>query len=708
MIKNVWFDEEKFKNKKDLISALSHEIRSHDKRYYLDNDPVIPDIEYDKLFKRLKELEIENPDLQEKDSPTLRVGGGVQKEFKQIRHEKMMLSIDNGFSDEDLNKYEERAKEALKIEEIEYSAEPKFDGLANSLVFERGVLVSAATRGDGEIGEDVTENVKTIRTIPLSIIEQCQRLGVPVPERLEVRGEILMTRDAFKALQEKQKNAGEKKISPNPRNAASGALRQLDPKVTASRKLSFFAYALGNCIGTPEFKTHRESMDWLRDLGFPVSNLGRVIQGKEKLKEYYDEMQKKRDTLPFDIDGVVYKINDIKLQDQWGMLTRSPRWALAHKFPAEEAATKVNDIVIQVGRTGKLTPVAKLDPVFVGGVTVSSVTLNNFDELERKDVQVGDYVWVRRAGDVIPEITKVMIDQRAETKKIMRPVACPVCGSAILREDKKAELRCSGKTVCNAQSHRKLQNFVGRLAMNIEDVGSEKLDLMMQHQLISKTSDLFFLKEEELLNLPRMGQKSVTKMLSSIEKSKKVELNRFILALGIRGVGDATARDLADYFESFESFKNAKKEALLEVKDIGPIIADEIIEFFANEDELDNINRMLNAGVIPFYAEKKQENLFQDEVFVVTGTLDNWGRDEIKDYLRLMGGKTSSSVSKKTNYVLVGRDPGEKVEIAKKLGVKILSEGEFLALILEKKEKKVDTNKESDSLIPVNIKKHKM
>lgn len=696
MLSTAWFEESKYGSVEAAMRALQEEIETHNHNYYVLDDPSIPDVEYDKLFRRLQELEASHPELKDAHSPTQRVGGRPQDGFAEVRHVKPMLSISNAFEAQEVKDFERKAQESLGIEEqVEYSCEPKFDGLACSLVYEHGILTQAATRGDGEVGEDVTANVKTIKSVPLDIRAAMKRLGLPVPERLEVRGEVLMTREQFKKLQETQKANGDK-VSPNPRNAAAGSLRQLNPAITAKRGLSFFAYALVETEGLPPFETHREAMDWLKTLRFQVSDLARVAVGSQGLLDYYKSIGDARDTLPFDIDGVVYKVNNLELQKKWGFISRSPRWAVAHKFPPEEVLAKVHDIVLQVGRTGAITPVAKIEPVFVGGVTVSSVTLHNFDDLARKDVRIGDTVWVRRAGDVIPEIPRVLLEKRPSGSAVFAvPACCPVCGSTVEKPTGDAVARCTGGSVCSAQNQQALEHFVSRLAMNIEDIGGETIELLMGQGLLADVADFYQLKREQLVDLPRMGEKSVSNMLASIEKSKDVELRRLIFALGIREVGESTAKNLAQHFETLDGLRHASVEELLQVKDIGPVSAESIHSFFEDEANQQLLDKLLRLGVTPRPVVKpKQNHGLAGKTVVITGTLPTWSREQAKELLEAAGAKVSGSVSKKTDFVLAGAEAGSKLTKAQELGVTVLDE-EQVQLLLNKTAEVLDSTPSS-------------
>ncbi len=679
----------------EAMRKLSEQIEYHNYQYYVLDNPSIPDVEYDKLYKQLESLEKQYPQHVQPSSPTQRVGGVALEKFEPAQHLGPMLSISNGFTEEDVVGFGQRAQEALGVDAhaIVYSAEPKFDGLALSLVYEHGVLTRAATRGNGEVGENVTENAKTIASIPLSIVGACKKMGIPVPELLEVRGEVLMSRKSFEELKERQRALGEKEAA-NPRNAAAGSLRQLDPKITRQRKLSFYTYALGATKGVPALSDHREAMDWLEALGFPVSDLGKAVIGPQGVLEYFKQMKKNRDSLPFDIDGVVYKVNDYQLQAKWGFISKSPRWALAHKFPPEEVLAEVVDIKMQVGRTGSITPVAKISPVQVGGVVVSSVTLHNFEELERKDVCIGDMVWVRRAGDVIPEIPRVHKEARTgrSVQKVLMPKACPVCGSVVLKTQDNAVARCSGKNVCAAQNKEKLTHFVSRLAMNIEDLGPETIDMLVENGLVKNVADFYGLKLTDLIELPRMGVTIATKILKNIETSKNIELRRFIFALGIREVGESTAKSLAKNFQTLESFVSCNEEQLLKIKDIGPVSAKSIVEYLADPENKQLIERLCSLGVSPVGPQGSSQSdvmPLEGMSFVITGSFEQGSREQLKEYLEGQGATVGSSVSAKTHYLLAGSDAGSKLEKATKLGVSVLSYEDLVTLVERLKIEKV-------------------
>lgn len=677
-----------------LHKLLSSEIEDLNHSYYVLADPKVPDAEYDKIFANLLTIEKNYPELATPQSPTQRVGAKVESGLKSVEHAEPMLSLGNSFSDDETQRFDSRMSELGGISKnMEYAVEPKFDGLAISIVYENGILVQAATRGDGFVGEDVTANIRTIPTIPLDIRNKIKDGNIP--ERLEVRGEVLMNKDQFKKVNTVQLSRGEKEFV-NPRNAAAGSLRQLDPKITSERKLTFFPYAIGKCDGIPRFKRHSEAMDWLLELGFNVSDLRRVVSGTSGLSSYYKEIGKKRDSLPFEIDGVVYKVNDYNMQKKIGFVSRSPRFAIAYKFPPEEVLTSVEEITVQVGRTGAITPVAKLKPVFVGGVTVSNASLHNKDEIDRKDVRVGDMVFVRRAGDVIPEIVKVAKEKRKEElKKFIMPTSCPVCGNVIIKQEGEAVARCSGGWLCQAQFKEALVHFGSRLAMDIEGLGDKNVDLLVDSNLVLSFDDLYKLDEEVLKKLPRFGARSANNLLNSINTSKDKELGKFIYALGIRHVGESTAKSLARSFGSWESFwttiKSRDKERLLEIQDLGPSTMESLIAF-ANNNNQKIINKLFSLGVSPKNNEKVNINSsntnISNKTFVLTGALSSFSRKEAANLIESNGGKISSSVSKKTDYIVAGENSGSKLEKAIGLGVSILDEDKLSEMLSIAKEDK--------------------
>lgn len=651
--------------------------------YYVKDEPTLTDQEYDKNFKELSKLEEQYPQYATPDSPTKKVGGYAENSFKPVVHERPLLSIGNAFEAEDIQKFCADIKKDLHQSNVEFAVEPKFDGLALSIVYKDGFLHQAATRGDGTTGEDVTENVKTIKDVPWDIRPYFIKNNLPIPDRLEVRGEVIMTHKAFKEVNDAA-IAKNQKTYVNPRNAASGSLRNLDPKVTAQRKLSFFTYGLGVCEGFDEADNHYDTMQLLKSVGFPVSEFAKKVNGQESLMEYYNYIGSVRDKLPFDIDGVVYKINSYNLQEKWGFLNREPKWAKAHKFPAQEAFTTVLDIDVQVGRTGSITPVARLKPVFVGGVTVSNATLHNMDEINRKDVRIGDTVAVRRAGDVIPEVAFVAKDKREpgkDYKKFMMPSVCPCCGSAVTKEGDKAIYRCTGGLVCSEQLKFSLVHYTSRLALNIESLGEKVVELLVENNLVKDITDFYKLNKAQLLILPLFGDKKANNVLENLEASKKdIELNRFIYSLGIKDVGEGTAKLLAKKFQNFENFMNATEDDLLSIRDVGPVASKSVLAFLNDDRNIRILNELGKLGVWPKpMLVNTQSNIFDGLTFVITGTLSK-GREDFKKMIEDMGGKVSGSVSKKVNYLLCGENAGSKLADAQKHDVSVLSEEDFVNL----------------------------
>ncbi len=665
------------------IKELRRQIDYHNHRYYVLDDPEIPDAEYDRLFKELQALEQAHPDLIAPDSPTQRVGASPRAEFAQVTHELPMLSLSNAFSDQEIVDFDRRMRERLGVTRIEYNAEPKLDGLAVSLTYVNGVLQRGATRGDGVVGEDVTHNVRTIASVPLRL------MGKGYPRTLEVRGEVYIPKADFIALNERQKKNG-LKVYVNPRNTAAGSLRQLDPRITAERRLQIFCYALGKTEQGEMPGTQYEVLMQLREWGLRICPETRLVHGHEECLEYYRQMQIKRTSLEYEIDGVVYKVNSFAQQRAAGFIARAPRWAMAHKFPAQEALTVVEAIEVQVGRTGVITPVARLHPVFVGGVTVTNVTLHNPQELERKDVRVGDTVSVRRAGDVIPEIVSVVKDQRPPgAKKYLFPDKCPVCGSAIVREGNGIIARCSGGLVCSAQRKQSIRHFASRRAMDIEGMGDKMVDQLVERQLIHDVGDIYLLRREQLVDLERLAEKSAQNLLEAINKSRNTTLPRFLYALGISQVGETTALALANHFGGLQAIMAADREVLQTVADIGPVVAESIYDFFAEKHNRAVIKKLLNpkkGGVHwPAIKPREQANLpLADKVFVLTGTLASMTREEAKARLQALGAKISGSVSANTDFVVVGTDPGSKAGKAVELGIKTLDEDQLRKLIASK------------------------
>jgi DNA ligase (NAD+) len=663
---------------------LKAELNRHSHAYYVLDNPIIPDVEYDKLFRELVELEVQHPDLVTADSPTQRVGGQPLPQFEQVRHAVPMLSLNNAFDDEGIVNFDRRAREGLGGESadstIDYSAELKFDGLAISLRYEEGRLTQAATRGDGAIGENVTANVRTVKAIPL-------RLHTDQPPAiLEVRGEVLMYKADFARLNQRQRDAGQKEFA-NPRNAAAGSLRQLDSRITAQRTLRFFAYGIGVLEGADLPVSHAALLDWYAALGLPVCRERAVVQGAQGLLDFYASIGAKRKNLPYDIDGVVYKVNRIDQQRQLGFVSRAPRFAIAHKFPAEEAMTVVQDIGVQVGRTGAITPVARLAPVAVGGVTVTNATLHNEDEVRRKDIQIGDTVIVRRAGDVIPEVVSFVPELRPATARpFVMPATCPICGSAIVRLEDEAVARCSGGWVkCPAQRKGGLLHFVSRRAMDIEGLGEQLVDQLVDKHIIHTAADLYKLGLRALAELDRMADKSAQNVLKALEKSKATTLARFIYALGIRHVGEATAKELASHFGNLDAFLEASEEQLLEVADIGPVVARSIRTFLSDAMNLELIAQLRAAGIHwpESAAMESQPKPLLGKIFVLTGTLPELTRDAAAALIEAAGGKVAGSVSKKTSFVVAGEEAGSKLLKAQELGIPILDEAGLLQLLEE-------------------------
>lgn len=661
----------------EQIEALRTQIRHHNHLYYVLDDPQTPDAAYDRLFRELQALEAEHPEFISSDSPTQRVGGAALSEFGSVRHELPMLSLANGFSEAELDNFDRRIHERLKDEtEIEYVAEPKLDGLAISLLYENGVLVRAATRGDGETGEDVTANVRTIQSIPLRL------LGEDYPTRLEVRGEIYMPKAGFNKLN--QGLAAEHlKTFANPRNAAAGSLRQLDPRMTAQRPLEMFCYAMGIAEGGKVPDTHYAILQQFKMWGLRVCPDIKIVQGATGCMDYFNEIGARRARLPYDIDGVVYKVNDLKTQQALGFVSRAPRWALAHKFPAQEEITELEAVEFQVGRTGALTPVARLRPVFVGGVTVSNATLHNMDEIERKDVRVGDFVIVRRAGDVIPEVARVVLDQRpAHAQVITLPSQCPVCGSEVKRSEEGAVARCTGGLYCPAQVKEAIKHFASRRAMNIDGLGDKLVEQFFEQGLIRHIDDLYRLTVEQIAALERMGEKSAENIIAALNASKSTTLERFIYALGIRDAGESTAKALARHFGSLEALQAASEETLKLVPDVGPVSANSISTFFKEEHNAKTINQLRELGVHwSNYEAKPLEALpLAGKTYVITGTLSR-PREDIKADLENLGAKVSNSVSKKTTALIAGAEAGSKLEKAESLGVAVLDEAGLAELL---------------------------
>ena len=661
------------------IDTLRQDLRRYEYEYHVLDNPTIPDAEYDRLFHQLKTLEAAHPELITADSPTQRVGAKPLSGFAQIRHEIPMLSLDNAFSDEEFYAFVKRIEDRLirLPEPLTFCCEPKLDGLAVSILYVNGILTQAATRGDGTTGEDITANIRTIRNIPLQLL-----MDNP-PARLEVRGEVFMPHAGFERLNQQALEKGEKTFA-NPRNAAAGSLRQLDPKITSKRPLVLNAYGIGIAEGVDLPNTHYDRLQWLKSIGIPVNPEIRLCNGTDEVLDFYRDIQNKRSSLGYDIDGTVLKINDIALQEKLGFISKAPRWAIAYKFPAQEELTRLNDVEFQVGRTGAITPVAKLEPVFVAGVTVSNATLHNGDEIERLDIAIGDTVVIRRAGDVIPQIIGVLHDRRpADARPIVFPETCPVCDSAIVRIEGEAVARCTGGLFCAAQRKEALKHFVSRKAMDIDGVGGKLIEQLVDRELVHTPADLFKLDLTTLTRLERMGTKSAENALASLEKAKNTTLARFIFALGIREVGEATALNLANHFKTLEALQNADLEALQQVPDVGEVVANRILAFWHEPHNVAVVNDLIAQGVHWETVETKEvtENRFKGKTVVLTGTLTQMGRNEAKALLQDMGAKVSGSVSAKTDFVIAGDAAGSKLTKAQELGVTVLTEEEFLAQI---------------------------
>ena len=663
-------------------SQLKSELTEHNHRYYVLDDPSIPDVEYDRMLRRLQELEKQYPELQTPDSPTQRVGAPPLDAFNPVEHELPMLSLDNAFSEEEMQDFERRLLDRLnRAESLQFVAEPKLDGVAVSLLYRDGVLERGATRGDGRTGEDITQNVRTIASIPLKL-----RTEQP-PELLEVRGEIYIPKQGFEKLNDKARAAGEKTFV-NPRNAAAGSLRQLDSRITASRPLEMAAYSLGLAQGWPENNpepdTHYETLQQLKAWGFLVSDKVELVTGVEGCLTYYQQLSELRDGLPYDIDGIVYKVNELALQQRLGFVARAPRWAIARKFPAQEEMTRLLDVEFQVGRTGAVTPVARLEPVFVGGVTVSNATLHNQDEIERLGLMVGDTVVVRRAGDVIPQVASVILEKRpADARKVVFPTACPVCESPLEKAEDEAVLRCSGGLICAAQRKEAIKHFVSRKAMDVDGLGDKLIDQLVDRQVIDSVDELYSLQLEQLAGMERMAEKSAQNVLDALEASKQTTLPRFLYALGIREVGETTARSLAQHFGSLESLRQASEEQLQEVDDVGPVVAHFVAEFFQQPHNLQVIERLQAAGVhwSDIEPADESEQPLAGQTWVLTGSLESMSRTEGKEKLQQLGAKVAGSVSAKTASVVAGPGAGSKLKKAESLEIPVLDETAFIDLL---------------------------
>ena len=667
------------------LAALREAIRGHDHRYYVLDDPEIPDHEYDGLVRELERIEAAHPDLITPDSPTQRVGAAPSESFGEAVHHIAMLSLANAFDEDEMRAFDRRIRERLDAPPadgcaLEYTGEVKIDGVAMSLVYEQGMLVRGATRGDGVRGEDVTANVRTIRAIPLKLI------GPTVPARIEIRGEIFMTRSGFERMNEAQRERGEPTYV-NPRNAASGALRQLDPKVTASRPLSMSCYGSG-LVSEDAVLPHRHSdlLEVMAGWGLPVSPHTRVLTDVDACLAYHADIGRRRDSLGHDIDGVVFKLNDLRAREIVGQVSRAPRWAIAYKFPAEEALTRVVGIDVQVGRTGALTPVARLDPVFVGGVTVTNATLHNQDEIDRKDVRVGDTVWVCRAGDVIPEVIRVVPERRPEgSQPFTLPECCPACGSEAVRSEGEVAMRCTGGLVCPAQRKQAIRHFASRRALDIEGLGEKLVDQLVERGMVATVADVFRLEVADLAGLDRMAEKSAQNLGDGIERARRTTLDRLLYALGIRDVGEATAAALATHFGSLEALRDADEDALVEVADVGPVVAASILRFFADARNIEVVDALAGAlsweETAPVAAGEPAPSPLAGKTFVLTGTLAAMPREDMKRRLQALGAKVTGSVSKRTDYVVAGANPGSKLDKAQTLGIAVLDDRGLMALI---------------------------
>lgn len=664
------------------LESLREEIRHHSYRYHVLDDPEVPDIEYDRLMRKLQSLEDEYPELVTADSPTQRVGDQPVAAFGTVKHQLPMLSLDNAFTPDELREFHRRVIERLELDNsataLQYAAEPKLDGAAVSLLYEHGKLVRGATRGDGTTGEDITHNVRTIDAVPLRLI------GSGYPSTLEVRGEVFMPKEGFETYNKKALLAGEKAFV-NPRNAAAGSLRQLDPKLTAERPLDIYVYSVGAVQGGDLPDTHSEILNKLQSWGFKACPERRVVSGVDGCLEYYDDLGRRRDSLGYEIDGVVYKVDSLAYQRELGSVSRAPRWAIAHKFPAQEELTVVQGVEFQVGRTGAVTPVARLEPVFVGGVTVSNATLHNIDELHRKDVRVGDTVIVRRAGDVIPEVVSVIMARRPKgARQVALPKRCPACDSEVVRIEGEAVARCTGGRICPAQKAGAIIHFVSRKSMNVDGLGSELIDQLVAANMIESAADLYSLAEAELAEMDRMGPKSAENLVAAIEASKATTLMRFIYSLGIREVGEATAASLAGHFGKLMNVMSASEDELQLVADVGPVVASRVRAFFDDEHNCKVIRQLQESGVHWPESEAQsnpQEGPLAGKTFVLTGTMTSMTRDEAKQLIQKKGGKVTGSVSKKTDYLVFGEKPGSKLEKAQNLEIATIDESQFENLL---------------------------
>jgi len=659
---------------KKRVEKLREEIEYHNYRYYVLDKPEISDAQYDRLMRELEKLEEQYPELRSPNSPTQRVGAPPLEAFEIVRHTLSMLSLANAFDEAETKDFDKRVKKFLgTTQDIEYIAEPKLDGLAVELVYEKGHFIVGSTRGDGVNGENITRNLRTIRTIPLQLI----RKEIPVPERLEVRGEVIMQMKRFQELNRRREEAGEPLFA-NPRNAAAGSVRQLDSKITARRPLEIYCYGVGEVRGRT-FKSHWEILQAFPKWGLRINPHIQRCRSIDDVLQYYHEMNEKRESLPYEIDGIVIKVDRLDLQTRLGEIARSPRWALAFKFQPKQETTKILDIIVQVGRTGALTPVAVMEPVKVGGVEVSRATLHNQDEIDKKDVRIGDTVIIQRAGDVIPEVVQVISSKRNGTEKKFRmPSKCPVCGAEVIKEE--AIHRCIGLD-CPAQLKGRIKHFASKRAMDIEGLGTKLTDQLVEKGLVKDVADIYYIKKEQLIALERMAEKSAQNIIDAIEKSKNKPLAKFLFALGIRHVGETTAEDLASHFLRLDDFFRLLEEDLMEVEGIGPEVAASVHQFFKDKKNKESIERLKKAGVKVIEPKVKEKGKLVGKTFVFTGTLKAFGRDEARNLVESLGGMTASGVSKKVDFVVIGEDPGSKFDKAKELGIKTLTEEEFMRII---------------------------
>ncbi len=667
------------KSSKAEAAQLRQALSEHNYHYYVLDDPLVTDQEYDRLFRRLQQLELEHPGLVTPDSPTQRVGSEPASHFESVTHEVAMLSLDNAFDEEEMLAFDRRLRDKLDRDSaLAYCAEPKLDGLAVSLLYEAGELVRAATRGDGRSGENITANARTIASIPLRLI------GDNLPRRIEVRGEVYMELEGFAALNRSQQQDGGK-VFANPRNAAAGSLRLLDSRITASRPLTFCSYGTGLCEGVELPPGQYQQMQFLRAIGIPISRQIELLDSIDDCLDYYQRILAQRDELAFDIDGVVFKLDDIEQQREAGFVSRAPRWAIAYKFPAQEVMTRLLDVDFQVGRTGALTPVARLEPVAVGGVMVSNATLHNMDEIERKDIRIGDIVILRRAGDVIPEIVAPVIQQReGKLKRPRMPSRCPVCNSEVIQQSGQAAYRCVGGLVCAAQRKEAIKHYASRKAMDIEGLGDKLVEQMVEQGMIESVADLYHLELEQVAGLERMAEKSAQNLLQALEQTRTTSLARFIYALGIREVGEATAEALAGHFGNLEVIMDADVESLQQVEDVGPVVAENIRHFFDQQRNRDIIDQLLDQGVNWPAIDLSHRQLDQSlagKTYVISGTLNGYSRDQAASLLKARGAKVSGSVSSKTSALIGGENPGSKLARAEALGVEVLDQAGFESLI---------------------------